>query len=722
MNSKRKMRIRHWKVIAAGLMVYDAIAIAFSYFFGLWLRFDFQYTMINSEYLHAYGHFILPYIIASILFFSWMRMYRGIWRFAGFNELIRYAASSVIASIAHSILITVFCCRMPFSYYIVGAVMQLLLVVGIRFSYRFYTQIIVRRASVEEQPPAKNVMIIGAGAAGRTVIRELQQSEKTNVTAACLIDDNPNKWNRYVEGVPVVGGRDMIPVFAERFGIEEIYFCIPTATAEEKKNILNICKETGCKLKSLPGIYQLTNDEVLVSRLRSVAVEDLLGREPIKVDMQEIFQYIQGKTILVTGGGGSIGSELCRQIAGHEPKQLIIFDIYENNAYEIEQELRRNYPQLNLVVLIGSVRDSRRINMVFETYHPDIVYHAAAHKHVPLMEYSPNEAIKNNVIGTYKTAYAALTHGTQRFVLISTDKAVNPTNIMGASKRLCEMVIQSMDAISKSGRWDLLPFVHAHKDKEIHGQIASDPVEMLSAPPRSAAQQNHRATGSAKAEDIHHSLVNANAPTGKEPEHGKLTVESVKNKERTGTQFVAVRFGNVLGSNGSVIPLFKKQIEAGGPVTVTDKSITRYFMTIPEAVSLVLQAGTYAWGGEIFVLDMGEPVKIDTLARNLIKLSNYKPDEDIKIEYTGLRPGEKLYEEKLMAEEGIKKTDNKLIYIGKPIPFDVETFLKQLEELANASYENSPDIVKMVEEIVPTFHPVGKKPGENLSDEFTIGN
>ncbi len=675
------MKIQHWKVIAAGLMVYDAIAIAFSYFFGLWLRFDFQYTMIDSSYIQAYAHFIPVYIIVAILFFSRMRMYRGIWRFAGFNELIRYAASSLIASIAHSILITVFCRRMPFSYYIVGAVVQLILVVGMRFSYRFYTQVIVRKTPTEEQSPAKKVMIIGAGAAGRTVVRELQQSEKTKVTAACLIDDNPNKWNRYVEGVPVVGGRDAIPAFVERLGIEEIYFCIPTATAEEKKNILNICKETGCRLKSLPGIYQLANDEVLVSRLRSVAVEDLLGREPIRVDMEGIFQYIKGKTILVTGGGGSIGSELCRQIAGHEPERLIIFDIYENTTYAVELELREKYPNLKLNVLIGSVRDSRRINMVFDTYHPDIVFHAAAHKHVPLMEYSPNEAIKNNVIGTYKTAYAALTHGAQRFVLISTDKAVNPTNIMGASKRLCEMVIQSMDAISKSGRWDLLPFVHAHKDKVINGQVAGDPVD-------------HKATGW---------------------EHGcehtkKLTIESVNNKERSGTQFVAVRFGNVLGSNGSVIPRFKEQIEAGGPVTVTHPDIIRYFMTIKEAVSLVLQAGTYAWGGEIFVLDMGEPVKIDTLARNLITLSGYKPDEDIPIVYTGLRPGEKLYEEKLMAEEGIKKTDNELIYIGKPIPFDVETFFRQLEELANASYENSADIVSMVERIVPTFHPVGEKP------------
>ncbi|MDO4314073.1 MAG: nucleoside-diphosphate sugar epimerase/dehydratase, partial [Eubacteriales bacterium] len=442
-----------------------------------------------------------------------------------------------------------------------------------------------------------------------------------------------------------------------------------------KRDILNICKETRCELKSLPGVYQLANGEVSLSKMKAVAVEDLLGREPIKVKMEEIFQYLRGKTILVTGGGGSIGSELCRQIAGHGPKQLIIFDIYENNAYDIEQELRRQYPNLNLVVLIGSVRDSRRINMVFEKYKPDIVYHAAAHKHVPLMETSPNEAIKNNVIGTYKTAYAAMKNGTDRFVLISTDKAVNPTNIMGASKRLCEMVIQSMDAISKAGRMDLLPFLHAHKDKLIDGQVAGDPMDHM------GLEDNRR-----------------------------IRIESVKNKERTGTQFVAVRFGNVLGSNGSVIPLFKKQIEEGGPVTVTHPDIVRYFMTIPEAVSLVLQAGTYAWGGEIFVLDMGEPVKIDTLARNLIKLSGYTPDVDIMIQYSGLRPGEKLYEEKLMAEEGMKKTDNELIHIGKPIPFDTEEFLRQLEELAKASYENSDEIVEIVERIVPTFHPMGQHP------------
>ncbi len=675
---KRVMRVKlhHWKVIAVCLVLYDIVAITFSYFFGLWLRFDFQYTGIPAEYMSAFVRFIPWYLIIAVVFFWFMRMYRGIWRFAGMLELLRYGASSLVASVVHSILITVFFGRMPFSYYIVGAVAQLILVVGIRFSYRFYTEVFPKKETGSADSGTQRVMIIGAGAAGRNVVRELLKSEKMTSTPCCIIDDNSNKWNRFIDGVPVVGGRDSILANAEKYNVDQIYFCIPTASAKDKKAILDICKETGCRMKSLPGIYQLANDEVLVSKLKSVAVEDLLGREPIKVDMEGIYQYIKGKTILVTGGGGSIGSELCRQIAGHEPKKLIIFDIYENTTYAIELELREKYPKLDLTVLIGSVRDSRRINQVFEKYHPDIVYHAAAHKHVPLMEYSPNEAIKNNVIGTYKTAYAALTHGAQRFVLISTDKAVNPTNIMGASKRLCEMVIQSMDAVSKSGRIDLLPFVHAHKDKVIDGQRALDPVDHMAA-------------------------------EGSE----KLKIESVKNKEKTGTQFVAVRFGNVLGSNGSVIPRFKAQIEAGGPVTVTDPSITRFFMTIPEAVSLVLQAGTYAWGGEIFVLDMGEPVKIDTLARNLIKLSGYKPDEEIKIEYTGLRPGEKLYEEKLMAEEGIKKTDNELIYIGKPIPFEVEEFLGQLEELAAASYENDADIVEMVEKIVPTFHPVGEKPG-----------
>ena len=434
----------------------------------------------------------------------------------------------------------------------------------------------------------------------------------------------------------------------------------------EEKDNQNLCN-TNNQLQRMSDVSHLPN-------LNQFEIEYLLGRETIKVNMDDIYKHIKGKRILVTGGGGSIGSELCRQIAKHEPSQLIIFDIYENNAYEIQQELIIKYgKKLNLVVLIGSVRDSRRINMVFETYKPQIVYHAAAHKHVPLMETSPCEAIKNNVIGTYKTAYSALKYGTERFILISTDKAVNPTGIMGASKRLCEMVIQTMDAVSRENRIDILPILNNHSD------------------------DNHN-------ERKHTSIIDK-----------KLKIECVKNKNRIGTQFAAVRFGNVLGSNGSVIPLFKKQIENKGPVTVTDPEITRYFMTIPEAVSLVLQAGMYAWGGEIFVFDMGDPVKIDTLARNLIKLYGYEPDVDIKIEYIGLRPGEKLYEEKLMFEEGMKKTDNELIHIGKPIEFDIENFLIQLEELAKACYENNNDIVKIVENLVPTFHPSGNKPIGSVS-------
>ena len=671
-------KMEHWKAISIYLVVYDVIAINFAFFFGLWLRFDLQFSKIPREYFSAFLKFAPFYTVFTILVFAFRHLYNSLWRFASFNELTRIIEATVITGTFHIIGITVFVLRMPLSYYIIGICMQFGLTTVVRFGYRFIN---LERTRREKNAHIKhNVMIIGAGAAGMTVLRELRSSMELNAKACCVIDDNSNKWNRLIEGVPIVGGRDSIMQAAKQYDIDMIMFAIPSASAQEKRDILNICKETHCELKSLPGIYQMATGEVMLSKMKPVAVEDLLGRDSIKVNMDEIFQYLKGKTILVTGGGGSIGSELCRQIAAHEPKQLIIFDIYENNAYEIEQELKRKYGEkLNLVVLIGSVRDSRRINMVFEKYKPDIVYHAAAHKHVPLMETSPNEAIKNNVIGTYKTAYAALKHGTQRFVLISTDKAVNPTNIMGASKRLCEMVIQSMDAVSKSGRIDFLPFLHAHPDKKIDGQVVADPIDHM-------AVDDY-----ANKDDL-------------------IPVDTVADEKRKGTQFVAVRFGNVLGSNGSVIPLFKKQILAGGPVTVTHPDIVRYFMTIPEAVSLVLQAGTYAAGGEIFVLDMGEPVKIDTLARNLIKLSGYEPDTDIKIQYSGLRPGEKLFEEKLMAEEGMKRTKNDLIHIGQPIPFDTTEFLHQLEELAEASYENSENIVEMVEEIVTTFHPVGAHP------------
>jgi len=580
-----------------------------------------------------------------------MRLYNSIWRFASYSELLRTVVATGITFVIHCVGMNVFFGRMPLSYYVFGIMIQFVLTLGVRFSYRFVLLERSRQRKAEEIAKAKKVLLIGAGKAGQMILRDIKTAKELEDIVCCIIDDNPNKWGRYIEGVPVVGGRDDILSCVEQFKIEKIVVAIPSATAQEKRDILNICKETGCEMKNLPGIYQFLTGEVRVSALKDVAVEDLLGRDPIKVNMQEINAFIQGKKVMVTGGGGSIGSELCRQIAGHHPKQLILFEIYENNAYDIEQVLKRKYPELNLVVLIGSVRDSRRIDSVFETYKPDIVYHAAAHKHVPLMEGSPNEAIKNNVIGTYKTAYAALKNGCQRFVLISTDKAVNPTNIMGASKRLCEMVIQSMNQISQTGSYQLLPQLWSHTWNPIQ-EICQNQVK---------------------------------------------------------TEFVAVRFGNVLGSNGSVIPLFKKQIAEGGPVTVTHPDIIRYFMTIPEAVSLVLQAGTYAKGGEIFVLDMGDPVKIDTLARNLIKLSGYKPNVDIQIEYTGLRPGEKLYEEKLMAEEGLQTTPNQLIHIAKPIAFDVKQFMDQIEILSEASYTNSATIKQLVSEIIPTYHPEKKQ-------------
>ena len=669
MKSKGFMGLEHWKLIALYLLIYDIVTINLSYFIGLWLRFDLQYSKIPSEYLMAFIKFAPFYTVFSIIVFYMMHMYNSLWRFASFNELTSIMMATVVTGTAHVVGITLFVRRMPIAYYVFGICAQFIFTTGIRFGYRFVNLERVKREKTEKSAHVKHhVMVIGAGAAGMTVLRELHNSRELTSRACCVIDDNPNKWNRFIEGTPIVGGRDTILENVEKYDIDTIMLTMPSASAKDKRDILNICKETNCELKSLPGIYQLANGEVLLSKMKSVAIEDLLGRDQIKVDMAEIFKQLKGKTILVTGGGGSIGSELCRQIAAHEPKQLIIFDVYENNAYEIEQELRRKYKdRLNLVVLIGSVRDTRRIDMVFEKFRPDIVYHAAAHKHVPLMETSPNEAIKNNVVGTYKTAYAALKYGAQKFVLISTDKAVNPTNIMGVSKRLCEMVIQSMDVISRTGKNNLLPLLHAHRDVD-------DPMDRADVGVGNDVQEN--------------------------------TVSKAKNR----TQFVAVRFGNVLGSNGSVIPLFKKQIEAGGPVTVTHPDIVRYFMTIPEAVSLVLQAGTYAAGGEIFVLDMGEPVKIDSLARNLIKLSGFEPDVDIKISYSGLRPGEKLYEEKLMAEEGLKKTDNDLIHIGQPITFDTEKFLGQLETLAAESYENSDHIVELVESIVTTFHPVGAHP------------
>ena len=656
MTNKRKSGIRikeHWQFINILLVIYDLFCVNFAYFAGLLLRFDFRFSLIPEQYFNVWKEMIIPYSIFSLLVIWWLRLYNSLWRFASYRELLRVIMSSVITNAFQVFVTMTFFSRMPISYYVFGGIFQFCLIIAVRFSYRFVLLLRGRRKSEEKEGHKNNVMLIGAGNAGQMIIHDTYKSKKVKDVVKCIIDDNSNKWGRYIDDVEIVGGRDDILANVEKYNINKIYIAIPSASAKDKKEILDICKEANCEIKILPGMYQFVLGDVTVSKMKDVSVEDLLGREPITANLADVFTFISGKTVLVTGGGGSIGSELCRQIAEHNPRQLIIVDVYENNAYEIQNELKDKHPDLDLVVRICSVRDSRKMFQIFEKYHPEIVYHAAAHKHVPLMEDAPCEAIKNNSIGTYKTAYAAMVNGCQRFVLISTDKAVNPTNIMGASKRLCEMIIQSFDKKIKEGKAAEIPELFTH--------------------------------------------------AGEESLEG-FDLSNVK------TEFVAVRFGNVLGSNGSVIPLFKKQIENGGPVTVTHPDIIRYFMTIPEAVSLVLLAGTYAKGGEIFVLDMGSPVKIDTLARNLIKLSGLKPDEDIKIEYTGLRPGEKLYEEKLMAEEGLTKTDNDLIFIGKPGDFDVDAFLSRLPELMDIAYKNKSKRMKeFVSEIVPTYHPISRK-------------
>lgn len=647
MSKGSKRKIEHWQVVRLLLMVYDFAAVIVSFGIALWLRFDCKVTSVEPQYLTTYTKTIIIYALFCLVVFWFLRLYKSIWRFASYSELMRVILATVVTGVIYTGSLLVFNLHMPVSYYVIGITVQFIATLGIRFFYRF---VLLLRGRTNNEVQKKNVMIIGAGSAGQMLFRDIKHAKEINETVACFIDDNPNKWDRYIDDVPVFGSRDHILEAVDKFNIEKIYVAVPSANPQDKRDILRVCNETSCELMNLPGMYQLYTGEVSVSKMKKVQIEDLLGRDPIKPNMDEVFAYVRNKVVLITGVG-SIGSELARQIASHNPKQLILFDVYENNAYDIQLELRKKYPNLDLVTLIGSVRDSRKMFDLFKKYRPQIVYHAAAHKHVPLMEDSPCESIKNNAMGTYKIAYAAMVHGCEKFVLISTDKAVNPTNIMGASKRLCEMIIQAFAAKIKDGKAYEIPQLFTHEE---------DIVE--------------------------------------KPE----IKEALKT---TQTEFVAVRFGNVLGSNGSVIPIFKRQIEAGGPVTVTHPDIIRYFMTIPEAVSLVLLAGTYAHGGEIFVLDMGEPVKITTLARNLIRLSGYTPDVDIKLEFTGLRPGEKLYEEKLMAEEGLKKTKNDLIHIGCPIPFDINEFLDELDGLLDAAYRNEDDMKERVQKIVSTYHP-----------------
>ncbi len=601
------------------LIIYDVISVILASYLAIVIRYEFNVDSIPVHFRQPIERFMPINILLTLIIFYFFRLYSSLWAFAGETELQNIVVSCVLSTLVNSIGLQFFKIKtqaVPKSYYFFYLFLLLTCIFSSRFSYRFF------RSLKHKQQNKKNlisVMVIGAGEAANLIIKEIVNSNFSTMVIKCIVDDDKGKWGRYIQGIKVVGGRDKIVECADIYDVDEIIVAMPSASRVEIRNILEICKDTNCKLRSLPGMYQLVNGEVNVSKLRDVEVEDLLGRDPVSVDMNSILGYVQGKRVLVTGGGGSIGSELCRQIASHRPKQLVIVDIYENTIYDVQQELKARFPELDLVVLVASVRNTNRMNYIFTKYRPHIVYHAAAHKHVPLMEDSPTEAVKNNVFGTFKTAQAAAISGVQRFVMISTDKAVNPTNIMGASKRICEMIIQTFD----------------------------------------------------------------------------------KHYE---TEFVAVRFGNVLGSNGSVIPLFRKQIAAGGPVTVTHPDIIRYFMTIPEAVSLVLQAGAYAKGGEIFVLDMGEPVKILDLAQNLIKLSGFRVGEDIKIEFTGLRPGEKLYEELLMEEEGMKDTANKMIHIGKPIELDEHEFFVQLKELKDECQIENSDIRPLIRKIVPTYH------------------
>ena len=605
-----------WVHKAVMVAFIDALIIMFSYAVALVARFDFKYTNVPGMYIQGYLWSMPFWIASTIVIFYVCKLYHSVWSLASIAEIQMSVMAYMILALVYVAGALFMHLRMPKAYYFVGYMLSFGLTTFLRFSYRIFRFYLIK--SDGDADETDRIMMVGGGAAGQVLIKELTNGKRVHTKVCCVIDDNPNKLGRVLEGIPIVGNRYDILEMGKKYRINHIIYAIPATTGKNRKDILNICKETNCKLQTVPSVAQLINGEVSVSRVRDVEITDLLGRAQVKVNNDEILAAIRNQVVMVTGGGGSIGSELCRQIAKARPKRLIIFDIYENNAYEIQQELKRTHRNLEVIALIGSVRNTNRINWVMDTYEPDIIYHAAAHKHVPLMEESPNEAIKNNVIGTYKTAKAAARVGVRKFVFISTDKAVNPTNIMGASKRLCEMVIQMMD-------------------------------------------------------------------------------------RKCETDFVAVRFGNVLGSNGSVIPLFKKQIAEGGPVTVTDKDIIRYFMTIPEAVSLVLQASYYAKGGEIFILDMGEPVRIDDMARNLIRLSGYTPDIDIPIVYTGLRPGEKLFEELLMSEEGLQDTANELIHIGHPIEMDDDWFEEKLKVLDEASEHESEKIKEIVAEIVPTY-------------------
>ena len=616
----------HSKVARAFVFGFlDIVACVVASFMGLWLRFDFSVSAIPEQYWRRALYFLPIYIVITIICFLANRLYKYMWSVAGLWEMFSIFFAVTFTTIFQVCGFHIIGWEMPRSFYLLTYLILMISVILNRYSYRILRSWEANWHNYKNRNKFKRILIVGAGAAGSVILNEIKSSDRLYGDVLCFVDDNKQKQGRIINGIPIEGGREDIPKLVDQYGIDEIYIALPSAKTKDRRDIINICQETGAKVKTLPAIYQLVNGEVSVSKLREVQVEDLLGRDQIQYNVDEVAAYIKDKVVLVTGGGGSIGSELCRQIIKQDPKMLVVLDIYENTAYDLQQELKYHYPDKDMRFVIGSVRDLHRLDVIFEKYHPQLVFHAAAHKHVPLMEHSPNEAIKNNVFGTYNVALTAEKYEVEKFVLISTDKAVNPTNIMGASKRICEMIVQTMAKYST-------------------------------------------------------------------------------------TSFVAVRFGNVLGSHGSVIPLFEKQIKAGGPVTVTHPDIIRFFMTIPEAVGLVLQAGAYAKGGEIFVLDMGEPMKILDLAKNMIRMSGFIPDEDIKIEFTGLRPGEKLYEEVLMDEEGLTDTENEMIHIGKPIALNEEVFFEQLRELREATRKDLPTIKKVVADIVPTYTPQNIRP------------
>ena len=622
-NTHRFYRNREAVIKGAALFLLDAILIIVCMVGALWMRFDFSFRNIEPAFWESVRSYMWINVVCTLLINAFCRLYTSLWRFASLEELKNALIAIVLSSFIQYCGMQLLDLPVPRSYIFIYMMLLAICIIGPRFSYRFL-RIAFHNHEVIWQSKPVVTMVVGAGAAGYMLVREMKNSKHLNRKVPCIIDDDPKKIGTYLQGIPIVGRKEDIPFMAKKYNVEEIIIAIPTLKDEKQHELLDICQKTACKIKMLPGIYQMVNQEVDISMLRDVSIEDLLGREPVDLHMETIGNYITGKVILVTGGGGSIGSEICRQVALHDPKQLIIVDIYENNAYNIQLELKKNYPKLKLETLIASVRDKRRVEDIFETYHPEIVYHAAAHKHVPLMEDSPDEAIKNNVLGTYNVASAANKFHVKKMVLISTDKAVRPTNVMGASKRICEMIIQMFAQISP-------------------------------------------------------------------------------------TEYAAVRFGNVLGSNGSVIPIFRQQIKNGGPVTVTHPDIIRYFMTIPEAVNLVLQCGAYAKGGEIFILDMGEPVKILDLAKKMIRLSGHVPGEDIKIEFTGLRPGEKLYEELLINEDNLVETENDRIFVAQMGQINVDDTGKKINRLIERAYDESRDIREEIKEIVPEYRMNGEQ-------------